>query len=382
MKNSWTMLATAATVAFFATAVFFSFVDGRAAKAYGLEDSLDALRDVRSWHMRYLQVPAMELERNPNAEWKLGTEMWVECNELGSAQRVRVERVEEGQMQVRLWRDGVEIDYWPLLGRVRMSVNTGFAGTWCNKSWHPRWVINELYEKSAQGFYDIEVQPARFRGDPILLTRTNAARYQREDRSSVAYYTVDSATKLITQQELRIWIDSMGDQNTYVRSVFTDYNVDFPDSKFELPAEMGSRLEDLTVGRGMPQGGMTDEQAARETLRRYLQALIDGNLSEAASLSERSTTASLGTWLNERLGGDIVRIELIGEAVPIHAELAPRQYAVAYTYVIVRNGEEVRIGPPVPDAETKGGPIVHRAAGVSPFTVPGRETRWVVTGGI
>jgi hypothetical protein len=68
---------------------------------------------------------------------------------------------------------------------------------------------------------------------------------------------------------------------------FSDYNVPIDEKMFSLKDEVPkdvTMVDQINQLIGIPQGNMTDEQAAAETVRQFFQALIDKDYKKAGSI--------------------------------------------------------------------------------------------------
>ena len=153
---------------------------------------------------------------------------------------------------------------------------------------------------------------------------------------------------------------------------------------FDIQEPENAKIDDRITGIGLPQGDMTDSQAAAEVVRRYIQAKIEGDYVKAASLYNGQSAEDLRQH-DQRAKIKYVRLIAIGEPVP-KPERHPRTFAVPFAFEIETADGKRHIAGPFgglpsdPNTEAALDLTKCRQAMVRP--VVGKPDLWVITGGI
>ena len=136
--------------------------------------------------------------------------------------------------------------------------------------------MQQLLEKEKSGEVEIDIQEPKDKHSSGIITSTSRAKSKKE------IYYVNPATDLITHIEFYS-IEDSGDVLLSTME-FHDYNVPINEKMFSLGDEIPDDVcisDKLNQLVGVPQGDMTDEQAAEETVRQFYQALIDKDYKKA-----------------------------------------------------------------------------------------------------
>jgi hypothetical protein len=172
----------------------------------------------------------------------------------------------------------------------------------------PKLVMKKLLEDQKAGKVDIDIQKPQERQKSAVIVAT----YKTESKKGIYY--INQAADLIT----RIEFYHIKDKREVLKSTmeFSDYNVPIDEKMFSLKDEI---LKDVRVADrlnqlcGVPQGNMTDEQAAAETVRQFFQALIDKDYKKAGLID----CGTLEEYAKEEYGGvNVTAIVSIGPAIP------------------------------------------------------------------
>lgn len=363
MRNRWTKLTSVAAAAL-AMAVIAGLWGTPSTVAYGIEDTVKAYSGVRYVRVKELSPPS-----------ESACERWLEFDHKGSLIWVRQEEGVGDHFRIMVsGPKGVKF-YRPSSGEfLVLPISPQQARGELDRSretFDPRYAIERIYKLEKEGKVTIDVEKPSGASEPIIVTATHATGEAPDGKGGTSVYTIrevlhiDSKTKLVTEKEKYV---KLGDADFDLRGRYQYFDHDKPiDAEmFDLEAPDGVEVEDLR--RGMPQGDMSDVEAAREVVRQYLEALVAKDYKKAAGL--------YGHQREEDMRGrsNVVRVVEVGEAEP-YEERGERAYFVKFTYEI--EGGEL-IGPPSKSKES--GPQTHRKAMVTP--VPGKEDHWMVAGGI
>ncbi len=293
MKSRITKFAVAVAIAIatvLSVSVFFKSVP----TAFGIEQVIDAYNNIRFLHVKRVRPNQQEPD-----------EFWIKSDEQG--------RVEKARYYLPVTEDGVKLITWTPEGTELWFKSKGWLALIQTKrieGWmqsimeqcQPKLVMKKLLEDQKAGKVDIDIKK------PTVIIAT----YKAEPKKEIYY--VDQATDLITHIEFyRIENNQEVLKST---TKFYDYNVPIDEKMFSLKDEVpkdvrvADRLNQLC---GVPQGEMSDEQAAVETIRQYLQALIDKDYKKAGLIC----CGELEEYAKEEFGWcDVKAIISIGPAIP------------------------------------------------------------------
>jgi hypothetical protein len=270
MKSKITKLAAAAVI--IVAAIFsINIIDMSVPTAFGIEQVIAAYDSIRFLHVKQFKA---------NQEEPL--EFWIKSDEQGRIANARYYLPEHVSPE-----DGAKLVTWtPEKAELWFKRKNGYLifQTKRIEGWmqdlveqsQPKLVMKRLLEDQEAGKVDVDIQEPQEKQKPITITATYVTSPKKE------IYYVNQATDLITCIEYyRIENDQEVLEST---KEFYDYNVPIDEDMFSLEDEVP---EDVTVVDqlnqliGIPQGDMTDEQAAVETVRQFFQALIDKDYGKA-----------------------------------------------------------------------------------------------------
>jgi len=224
----------------------------------------------------------------------------------------------------------------------------------------PKLVMKKLLEDKEAGRVNIDIQRPKDKQKPALVVAT----YKTVPKKEIYY--INQATDLITSIEFY----RIEDNNEVLKSTmeFFDYNVPIDEKMFSLEDEVPkdvSIVNQLTQLIGIPQGNMTDEQAAKETVRQFFQALIDKDYKKAglifSGISEEETK-KIFSKIN------VTAIISIGTPTP-HPETGPHSFRVPCEVEITTPDGKKTPWKPYGPFVRRGDDEVH-------------PDRWIVNGGI
>ena len=261
LKHRWGFgLGAAASAA----AVIIAIVVVTSPKAFGIEQVIEAYNHVRFLHVK--TFPGSQ--QTPN-------EFWIKADEQGHVEKARYYLPET--------EDGVKLITWtPEKAEIWFQSKHGFLilqtkriAPWMQSlldQSQPQLYLKGLLEEQKAGKVGLQIQE---KGECQMIVATNSSGQKQVisiDKKtdlikSLAWYRVDG-----TNEVLRI------------RTEFSDYNVPIEDKMFELQDQLPADVtvaDQLNQVIGVPQGNMTDEQAAAETVQQFFQALVDKDYRKA-----------------------------------------------------------------------------------------------------
>jgi hypothetical protein len=149
------------------------------------------------------------------------------------------------------------------------------------------------------------------------------ATYKAESKKEIYY--INQATDLITSIEFY----RTENNKEVLKSTmeFFDYNVPIDEKMFSLEGEVPkdvSIVNQLNQLIGIPQGNMTNEQAAAETVRQFFQALIDKDYKKAGSIYSGISEEDAKKYFSKL---NVTAIISIGSPTP-HPETGPHSFRV------------------------------------------------------
>jgi hypothetical protein len=293
MRSPISKLAAAAMI-IVAVVVSISVFNKSMPTAFGIEQVIAASDNIRFLHAK---------QYRPNQEKP--NEFWIKSDEQG--------RVVKARYYLPVTDDGVKLITWSPEGtelwfkskRWLALIQTKRIAGWMQsilEQCQPKLVMEKLLEDQKAGKVDIDIQK------PAVIVAT----YKSEPKKEIYY--VNRKTDLITHVEsYRI----EGDREVLkLTTQFSEYNVPIDEKMFSLRDEVpkdvkiADRLNQIC---GVPQENMTDEQAAAETVRQYLQALIDKDYKKAGLIC----CGMLEKYAKEDFGWcDVNAILSIGPPIP------------------------------------------------------------------
>jgi hypothetical protein len=310
MRSPITKLAAAAVI-IVAVVTFITVFNQSAPTAFGIEQVIDDYNNVRFLHVKQFWANRQEPD-----------EFWIKSDEQG--------RVEKARYYLPVTEDGVKLITWtPERTEIWFKSKQGFliskikrVETWMQsllEQCQPKLVMKKLLEEQKAGKVDIDIQKPQEGQKPALIVAT----YKTEPKKSIYY--IDQATDLIT----RIEVCRIEENKEMLISTtqFSDYNVPLDEKIFSLKDEIPkdvSVTNQLNQLIGIPQGSMTDEQAAAETVRQFFQALIDKDYKKAGSIYS-GVSEEKAKEIFSRL--NVTAIVSIGTPTP-HPETGPHSFRV------------------------------------------------------
>jgi hypothetical protein len=245
--------------------------DKSAPTAFGIEQAITDYNNVRFLHVKQF---------GPNQQEP--AEFWIKSDKQG--------RVAKARYYLPETDDGVKLITWtPERAEVWFKSKQGYlilknkkAGEWMQsilEQCQPKLVMKKLLEEQKAGAVDINTVKPPNKQEPATIIATYKSKAKKE------IYYINQETDLIANIE---FYNIENGQSTLVSTTkFYDYNVPIDEKLFSLKDEVPKDIEavnQLEQLIGIPQGDMTYEQAATETVRQFFQALIDKDYKKAGQI--------------------------------------------------------------------------------------------------
>ena len=310
MNSRITKLAAAAVIIVVAV-VSISVFNKSMPIAFGIEQVIAASGNIRFLHVKQFWANRQEPD-----------EFWIKSDEQG--------RVAKARYYLPVTEDGVKLITWtPERAEIWFKSKNGFlicqtkqVEDWMQKileQCQPKLVMKKLLEEEKAGKANVDIQKPQENQKPAVIVAT----YKTEPKKEVYY--IDQPTDLIARRDCYRIEDKR--EVLISKTEFSDYNVPIDEKMFSLEGEVPkdvSIVNQLTQLIGIPQGNMTDEQAAAETVRQFFQALIDKDYKKAGSIYS-GVSEEKAKEIFSRL--NVTAIISIGSPTP-HPETGPHSFRV------------------------------------------------------
>ncbi|MFX0200636.1 MAG: hypothetical protein ACFFCW_31335 [Candidatus Hodarchaeota archaeon] len=369
------------------------FLDKSVSSAYALEHTIKAYLDVRYVHLKSKYIE--DTKEYPE------NEIWVQLDEISNVVGIWTKAPEQEDFTGRMWDYETKIFREWNPAKNQFTIQYILGQDWLTPEYRmnidPKYIIEILYELEAKGDISIEIEEPSQKVANIRVIATQTDEFMRSKESGWArrryVLLIDPDTKLVRQLELYKLLNN--EYKLRSRISFLDYGEGGLDpDKFIAEAPSGAEIINLTQGIGMPQGNLTDTEAASEVVRQYIEALIAKDYYLCARISPPMRPLLGGGGSGPDYSGGLsgcakrieeriksrrikyVRVVDIGESKPA-LQWGPRAYWMPYEFEIeTANGERRIVGPRVAFSESEPGPREHREALVIP--VPGKPDLWVI----
>lgn len=287
MKSKITKYATAAAIILMVILSVVIF-DKSVSSAFGIEQVITAYNNIYFLHVKQFKVGNEE-----------PLEFWIKSDEQGNITNARYYLPEHVSPE-----DGAKLITWtPERAEIWFKRKGGYLifqskriEDWMQsllEQSQPKLVMKKLLEAQKAGKVDVDIQEPTEKQNTITIIATNKTKFRKD------IYCINQSTDLITRIE-NYHIKNNGNV-LFSTTEYYDYNVPIDEKMFTIEDEIP---EDVTVVNqltqliGIPQGDMTDEQAAVETVRQFFQALIDKDYPKAglilSGISEEKTKEMFG----------------------------------------------------------------------------------------
>lgn len=309
----WYRVAFAA-LALVAFAGLIGLLHRSAAPAYALEQTIDAVKDIRYFHFQYRDGPGELLK-----------EAWIEYDSNDAVRNVRVDfyggRI--GTRATMVWSPAAT-QYWQRdTNELAIYDDREYADKvlFFVRRYDPKQAIAYLQERARQGGLRVEIGPPDNSTDPILVTVTydpNTFMIDRPKPRMRELFHIDPVTKRIVRVETETFVEGR-----FLREGaydYVDYNRPFDPALFDLRREAPPdvNVSDTTgILMGVEQGPLSDEEIAAKTVREFLEAWAAKDYDQAVRI-HGYTALGEAENIRERLlrKKDILRVISVGRPVP------------------------------------------------------------------
>ncbi len=245
--------------------MWLSLLNESTGPAYALEQTADAVRDMRFFHFRYLA----------GSDWP-DREAWIEYDPNGLIRNVRVNFY--GIKATMVWSPrGTQHWAWEseeflIFDDQEYTDKILFFV----QRYDPRQAIAYLQQRAEQGGIQVDIGPSDRSTDPITVTVTydpNTFVIGAPKPRMRELFHIDPSTKLVTQVEVHAF-----QEGRYVDKGlwdYVDYNRPFEPGIFDLRSEVPADVNcsDTTgIPMGVEQGQLSDEEIAVKVVREFLGA--------------------------------------------------------------------------------------------------------------
>ena len=270
MKNKITKFATAVAVILIAV-LGITFLEESTPTAYAIEQTIQAYNTIR-----FLYVKEFKANHDEPLEF------WIKSDDQGSIEKARYylpEHVspEDGSKLITWSPENAEL-FFKRKNSYLIFQSKKIEGMmqYLLQQSQPKLVIEKLLEDQEAGIVDMDIQQPKQKHKPVTITVTDKTKPRK-----IIYY-INQATDLITFVEFY----EIKDKRDVLISTteYYDYNVPIDDKMFSIADEVPEGVivvDQLNQLIGIPQGDMTYEQAAVETVRQFFQALADCDYKKA-----------------------------------------------------------------------------------------------------
>ena len=271
IMNSKITKYAAAAIVLVAVGLSITVFDKTMPSAYAIERTIEAYNSIR-----FLQVRQFKAKHDEPLEY------WIKSDDQGGIEKARYylpEHVSPG--------DGAKLITWtPEKAELWFKRKNGYLIFQSKKiegmmqyflqQSQPKLVMEKLLKDQEEGVVDIDIETPQEKQKPVTVTATDKA------KPSKTIYYINQATDLITSVETYEVKD--GGDVLVSTTEYYDYNVPIDEKMFSIADEIPEGVtvvDQLNQLIGVPQGEMTYEQAAVETVRQFFQALIDKDYKKA-----------------------------------------------------------------------------------------------------
>jgi len=378
MKSKITKLTAAAAAIIFLILITQSLFHNATATAYTLEQSIAAEKNIRSVHLR-TEVFNEEIEPQ---------EYWIEFDDNGGIFRYRYQYGTDDYIGIRVFHDQTEKTR--SRSRNEFTIQHAYGVSYSFKQsisvFDPKSTVETVYNLEKEGKVNIECNQLET-GD-IELKVTPVADAQDLPRFwnyALNILIIDPQTKLVKQRDL-FYTDQDNALVHKTRYQYFQYNQTFEPDLFDLQPLDGAVIVDLTQHIGMPQGDLTDSQAAAEVVKQLIEAKVAQDWDKFAQLYNGMIAQEMQERYQKRSKTKTTRFIATGEPIP-NPNNGPRAYNVPFAYEfenLVEGklkisgpfGKDLPADTPYASLDLKN----FRYAIVVP--VVNQPNRWIIVGGI
>lgn len=331
----WAKLTAAAAIALIGLAVSIGILDSSARPAYALEQTVEAVKDIRYFHFRLVGSKTQDVQR----------EAWIECDHDGELKNVRVSFYPQ-DLEVA-WNDGIT-QYLSLdrneLSIFRDSEYTDKILSFANRH-NPRDAIDYYRRREGAGEVQIEIGELAERSEPIPVTVTyepNTYMIGTPMPRMREVLHVDPTTRLLSQTDVCLYVK--GSYHRIGMWEYLDYNQPFEPGIFDLETETDpntTHFSTLGLDLGIGQGDMSEREIAVRVTDEFLAAWKSRDYDRAVQIHGYTTRSSRDNALKMLKKLDLLQVVELG--VPLPCEPPMRSYTLACTLQIKRGDSTEKV---------------------------------------
>lgn len=303
-------LVAAATIAVVGLVVSIRILDRSTGPAYALDQTAEAVKDIRYFHFRYMDKSRQNVDR----------EAWVEYDQNGQLKKVRVDFL--GLDSVMVWSDGITQYLNADLNELNIFEDMEYTDKilfFANRH-DPKNAIEYLRQREEQGAVRIEIGEPAERSAPIPVAvtyepNTYVIGTPKPRMRDVLH--VESATKLLSHIDVHVQVnDSFAHIGVWE---YLDYNQPFDPGIFDLEKEIGedtTHFSTLGLDLGLEQGQVPNGEIAVKVAEKFLAAWKLKDYDRAAQIHGYITRANRDNVLQMLNKSDLLQVVEIGEPSP------------------------------------------------------------------
>ncbi|UCE49928.1 MAG: hypothetical protein JSW47_07185, partial [Phycisphaerales bacterium] len=311
------------TIALVGLAVSIGILERSTGPAYALEQTVEAVKDIRHFHFRYTDKSRQKVDK----------EAWVEYDQDGQLKTVRVDFLMLDAAMV--WSDGItqymnsDINELSIFEDVEYTDKILF---FANRH-DPRNAIEYFRQREAEGDVRIEIGEPADRSDPIPVTVTyepNTYLIGQPMPRMREVLHVNPATKLLSHIDVHVWREGSFAHNGVWE--YLDYNRPFEPGIFDLENEIGAdttRFSTLGLDLGIEQGQMSEREIAVKVANEFLAAWKSKEYDHAVQIHGYTTRSNRDNVRQMLDKAELLRVLQLGE--PYEAESPLRGYILRCT---------------------------------------------------
>jgi len=367
----------AAAAVILLAALVITLWDRHASKAFALEDSIQASKNLKTLHV-VVERPVESMRKEYLVDGPMGEmakkawadlhidgkslmtsgEFWGQFDDAGQLVHLRSDRpVTEDGRKVILWEPGKTIIWFQTKGVELITREDRMPDWFPIDFFEPRLVLEGLNKEVTGGVATMTEDAAKVYDE---TTRLKVVRRESPDMYDV--YVINKTSKLL--QAVETYMPRDGKPTLVHIRRFLEFNKPIDDSlwRFDLPQD--TRIADeLTQVIGLSKGNMTDEQISKEVVTQFWQALTVKDYNRAGCMYGGIS----GDSLRKAFGGaSVTRIVSVGEPYPQPLP-GVGGYVVPYEVEVTGEGK----------TNTRKG-----NAAVRPADPATQRDRWTIHGGI
>jgi hypothetical protein len=313
--------------------VWISQINRSTGSAYALEQTADAVREIRYFHFQFVLRPK-----------KPAREAWIEYDPNDSIRNVRVNFYDQNSVMV--WSESAT-QYWNQdRHEVWVFRDDGYTEKilYFVQRYDPRQAIAYLQQRAEQGGIQIDIAQPQASTDPITVTVAydpNTFLIGKTQPRMREFYHIDPVTKLITSIDVETFFN--GRYMSKGAWEYIDYNRPFDPGTFDLRGETGADVSwsDTTgIVMGIEQGRLSDEEVAVKLVREFLDAWAAKDYDKAAQIHGYVVQGETKSIANA-LGGKKNIVQVVSVGPPVRAEGSLRGLFVPCEVEYEENGQKM-----------------------------------------